>query len=880
MRRLRAWALRLLHPFGGSRADRDLKDELECHLALHIEDNLRAGMEPAEARRAALLKLGGIAQVMEAHRDRRGVPLLDHLAQDLRCALRMFRKDPTFTSVAVLTLGLGIGANAAIFSVVNAVLLRPLPFPRAGRLVMVFATNERERVANDVTSYPNFEHWRTSTTGFERMAAFTSRGATLAGDDQAEIVGAVQATAGFFETLGVEPAIGRSFGQAEQTGGSRVAVLADGAWHRYFGGRDDVLGQSLRISEQPYRIIGVMPPGFRFLPDRPEQVYVPLAPDPDRRHGFLRVLGRLRPEASLASARSEMAVIARQLAQQYPDSNRDVGANVVPLVEAMTGDARYGLLVFLGVVTLVLLIACANVANLTLARNARRQTEFAVRTALGAGRGRLVRQLLTESAVLGLAGGCLALSLTEWTGPALASLLATSFPIPRIETTRTDIWVLGFTLAVSLATAVLFGILHALDAASAPPNEGLRDSPRSAAGSARSRRMRAILVVTETALALVLLSGAGALLKGLIVLRTTAPGFTPLNRLTVSFWLPKSRMANASARSEFYEQLLTRVKQLGSVASAALVANPPLSGGYDTLGFHIPGRPDPADGYFNANFNLVTAGYFHTLGIPIRAGRDFTAEDTANASPVVIINQTAARQFWPGQDPVGGQILLPESRGTGRTLTVIGVVGDVRQLALGRLPRPEIFLDFTQPTPDWPWVSLVVRTTTDPMQAVGSIKAVARSVDRDAPIARIGTFDEAISGSLVQPRVYTQLLGAFAALALTLAAVGLYGVVSYTVAQRTHEMGIRMALGARPADLLHMILRQGLRLAVIGSAVGLAGGVALTRLLSSLLPGVEPNDPWTLVSVCALLLGVSIAASYLPARRGSRIDPLVCVRQL
>jgi predicted permease len=873
MRRVRAFLLRLMGTFTRARRDREFSDELKSHLAMHVEDNIRAGMSPGDARRDALMKLGGLAQARETYRDRSGLPFVDRLFQDVRVGARMLRRNPVFAAVAVLTLGLGVGANAAIFSVVNAVLLRPLPYPDAERLVLVWATDTKRGVTEDVASYPDVEDWKAQNRSFEGMAAFTERGAMLAGADQAVLVPALQTMPGFFETLGVSPAMGRTFRAEDQDPGSRVVLLSDAAWKQHFAGRADVLGQTLRVNEQTHTVIGVMPADFRFSPVEPEQIYTPLERDPSRNHGFLRTVARLRPNVSRAAAQADMDAITRRIAEQYPRSNRYIGANVMRLVDAIAGATKPGLFLSLGVVAMVLLIACANVANLLLSRNASRQRELAVRTALGASRLRLTQQLLTESLLIALSGGALGLLLATWAAPLLAALLADNFSMPRIDGTRTDGRVLGFTLLVSFATALLFGGLHAVAAASSPDlGGGLRDSGRTTTASARAGRIRSVLVIAETALALMLLAGAGSLLKSLLVMRNTAPGFTTQNLLAVGFWLPKSKLDHAPARLRFFEGVITRVAALPGARSAALIANLPMSGSSDRLGIWIVGRSDPPS---STNVNIVSPGYFQTLGIPMRAGRAFTDGDSAGAPPVVIINESTAKKFWPGENPLGRQLKF---RSDGTPVTVVGVAGDVRQMNLATAPQPEIYINYLQPTPDWPWLTLVVRADADPASLAPSIKAIARSEDPNVPIAQMRTFDEVLSGSLAEPRIYTMLLGAFAGLALALAGVGLYGVVAYTASQRTHEMGIRQALGAARRDILRLVLRQGLALSIAGPGLGLLGAVALTRLLKSLVPAVEPGDPLTLLAVSALLMAVALAAAFLPAERASRVDPLIALR--
>lgn len=879
MRGLRALLLRFAAALSPGRLDRELAAELESHVALHVEDNLRSGMTPVEARRQALLKLGGVTQTQERYRDRRGLPLLEHLVRDLLYGLRMLRRNPGFTAIAVLTLGLGIGANTAIFSVINAVLLRPLPYPQPRDLVLVWGTNTENGDTEDVISYPTFEDWRARSRSFERMAAFTSRGMALSKGDRTELVPALQVTPGFFELLGVSPALGRTFRPGEEEEGApKAAILSHGVWKRYLGGRADVLGKTIRANEEIYTIAGVMPADFRFSPAEPEQIYVPLVRESNRNHGYLRVLGRLRPDVSMRRAQAEMDVLASRLAQQYPKTNAGTGVNVMPLVDALAGNVRSGLVILLGVVLLVLLIACTNVANLMLARSAARQRELALRAALGAGRKRLLQQLITESTALALAGGVLGLLLASWTSRLLARLLAQSFPIPRIETTGVDAWVLGFAFFLSLATGLLFGALFAPVAASPNLDESLRESGRTAAGSRRGRRLRGFLVITETALALVLLAAAGLLLKNLWVMRNTAPGFEPERVLAADFRLPPEKYAEASARIQFFASLLEHAEALPGVSSAGLVTSLPLGGGSDSLAFHIVGRPDPPpEEAFSADFNVVSPGYFRTMGIPVRAGRELTREDS-NGEPGVVINETAARQFWPGEVPLGKTILLPVDDNQTVRLTVRGITADVRQRGLGIPPQPEIFLNALQPGPPWNSFTLVVRTQGEPGALAGGVRELVRTIDPSVPVPQVKTLAEILAASLAVPQVYTLLLGIFAALALILAAVGLYGVISYTVTQRTPEMGVRLALGAKPAAVARLVLRQGLTLSLTGTGIGLVAALAVARLLTRLVPGLEPGDPLTLTAVSALLIAVSLAASYFPARRASRVDPTTALR--
>ncbi|HEX8879277.1 MAG TPA: ABC transporter permease [Candidatus Acidoferrum sp.] len=868
-------AARLLALFRRRSLDRELDAELRSHLDMAVERNLAQGMSREQARRQALLDFGGLQQTKEIYRERRGLPFLDALFQDLRYAFRMLGKSPGFTSIAILTLALGIGANTAIFSAINAVLLRPLPFPNANRLVFVWATDRQRGIQEDVTSYPNFEDWKAQSKTLEALAAFTTRSAVLSNGERAEMVPAIQGTPGIFELLGSSPELGRTFRQEEgEPGLSHVLILSDAFWRERFAGRTDVIGQTLRVNEEPYTIVGVMPAGFRISRERPEQVYAPLVRDPHRGHGFLMVLGRLRPGVSVREARTEMGAIAKRLEEAYPNGNRGVGVNIVPLIDAMAGAVKTGMMIFLGVVGLVLLIACTNVANLMLARGTSRMKEIAVRAALGAERQRILRQLLTESTVLALAGGATGLLASYWISRALVESLK-QFNVARLADTHTDTGVLLFTLAVSLVTGIFFGAVFAFSVGSPRLNEALHHSRRQSTDGGRGGRLRGALVVAETAMALVLLAAAGVLLKSVLVMRGTAPGFQTENRLAIEFWLPPKKFSGDSRRIQFFKEALARAEAVHGVHSAALVADLPLGGGFDSLSFHIAGQPDPAPGKpFQSLFNVASPGYFSTMGIPLQAGREFSDDDSADTTPVIVINEAAARRFWPGEPPLGKQISLS---GTAM-LTVVGVVGDTRQVSLGSAPRPEIFLNYMQSSPEWSWLVMVARTEGGAALLRAALKSAAQQVDPAVPVTRVLPMDEVLALSLAQPELWAGLLAVFAVLAVVLAAVGLYGVVSYLVAERTHEMGIRMALGAKRSDVFSLVVKQGLRLTLGGTLIGIPCALAAAQLLVHLVPNVRPGDPSTLTAVSALLLSVAFAASYIPARRATRVDPIVALR--
>ena len=857
--------------------DEDLAAELDSHLQLHVDDNLRAGMTPEAARRHALIALGGVDPTKERYRERRGLPFADTVRQDVGYAVRTLRKNPGFAATAIATLALGIGANTAIFSIVNAVLLRPLPFKDPGRLVLVFATDTKRSDRFDVTSYPSFEDWRSQNHSFESMTAYVSRSLTLGLAGETIVASGQRVTSTLFEVLGVEPAIGRRFRADEQQAGSPAAViLSDGIWRRQFGGAATAIGQTLVIDDEPHTVVGVMPPGFTIEQADDEDLYLPLQIESNRGHGYLRVIGRLRQGVSLAQARDDMGGISARQAALFPRYH-DGGATLLTMTDGLARYARAGLYTMLTVVVLVLLIACANVAGLMLARGSSRRHELAVRAALGAARSRLVRQLLTESALLAAAGGVLGVLAANGIAHALATTMAAQFRAPRLDSVSIDATVLAFSATVSLATGVLFSVLPAFVSAASDLNDALREGGRSGTAS-RAPRLRSALVVLETSLALVLLAGAGTVMKTFLALRATHPGFESAHVLALDLFLPQPRFARQADRARFLTDALAKLRAVPGVRSAAFVADLPLNHGIDSQRCHIPGRPDPAPGkMFSSGFNLATAGYYRGMGIVIREGREFTDADGPGAAPVIVINETAARTFWPGVSPIGHQIDWPADE-TSVVLTVVGVTADVRHIGLGEPPRPEIFASSMQAPLAWPSIELVVRASGDPTALAEPVRAALRAADPHVPVQRVNTLDAIVSKSIVEPRLYTLLLGAFAALAMVLAAIGLYGLIAYSVTQRTHELGVRVALGASRGEIVRLVIGQGMRLALAGAAVGLAAALATARLVAGLVKGTEPNDPATLVAVVTVLLAVAAAATYLPARRAARVDPMTALR--
>ncbi|HEX8694648.1 MAG TPA: ABC transporter permease [Longimicrobium sp.] len=810
---------------------------------------------------------------------------MDTLLQDLRYALRTLRKSPGFTAVAVLTLALGIGANTAVFSVVEAVLLRSLPFRDPDRLV-VFWNRYAEGLSKGAISPPEFADQRRMLREFEGVAAVTDWGVNLTGRGEPERVRGYRVSPNLFSVLGVAPARGRAFAPGEGVEGNReVVVLSDELWRRSFGADPAVLGSAVRLNDQTYTVIGIMPRGVRF-PDAPgllfperADLWVPRAWEQeadDRGNQYLRVVGRLRQGTTPERLRADLRGLAAGFKTADPDRYSEAkgwAPVAVPLGEEYVGEVRPALLVLAGAVGLVLLIACANVANLLLARSAARRREVAVRAALGAGRGRLVRQLFTESLVLALAGGSLGVLLAAWGVATLARTGPQS--IPRLEAATVDPRVGAFALGVSLLTAVLFGLAPALALARGGAPAALAAGARGTADPSR-RRARSLIVAAEVALAVVVLVGAGLLLRSFAALLGTDPGFRTQGVLTFQVGLPFAKYDEPAKQTAFYEEMLARVSTLPGVRTAAVVRPLPLSGDGWGGSFMVKEQPVPPGGnYPHAEYAAVTPGYFRAMGIPLGAGRDFTMADRAGAPEVVVVDRWLAEKYWPGQDPIGKQISVA-GRPDSVFATVVGVVGHVRSGGLHLEGEPQIYLPFLQR----PFTAnyAVVRADGDPLRLAGAVRAEVRAIDRDIPLAKVRTMEQVVSSAMAQRQFSLLLISVFALSALVLAAVGIYGVASYTVAQRTREIGIRMALGARAADVLRMVVREGLVLVGAGVALGTLGALALSRLLTGLLYGLGAADPPTYVGVALLIAAVAVAASVLPARRAARVDPAVALR--
>jgi putative ABC transport system permease protein len=800
---------------------------------------------------------------------------MDTLFQDVRYAVRTLLKNPGFTAVAVIALALGIGANSAIFSVVNAVLLRPLQFEKPEQLVLVWEKRMALGRVRNPASPPDFNDWRAQNQVFEDMAAYVGGGFSLTGGDEAERLQGANVSPSLFPVLRARPLVGRAFQDDEDKPGSDpVVILSYGLWQRRFGADPDIAGKTIRLDDKAYTVAGVMPAEFAF-PNKTAEVWVPLKLDQEElnnRGGHsLNVVARMKPGVTIEQARAEMDAIASRLEQQYPQVNTGHGANVFPLYEEVVSGVRPALIVLLGAVAFVLLIACANVANLLLARASSRQKEIAIRTALGARRGRIVRQLLTESVLLSLIGGLIGTLLALW---GLDLLLAVGGnTIPRAKEIKLDTTVILFTLLVSFITGIIFGLVPALQASKPDLNESLKEGGRGASAGFRRNRVRSIFVVAEVAICLVLLIGAGLMIKSFARLVNVSPGFNPESMLAFNVSLPNSKYGGKQQVTAFFQQTLERISALPGAQSSAAVAGLPLAGGFGSRYFSIEGRPpQPAGQGFNANVNISSPGYFQAMNIPFVEGRDFDDRDSGKSPDVVIINQEMARRYWPDEDPIGKRLAV----GNGPWREVVGVVGDVKQSGLDVETRPEMFWPYYQM--GLPFATIVVRTKGDPKAMAAAVRGEMQAIDKDLPIYNVKTVEEIISESVAPRRLNMLLLGTFGGLALVLAAVGLYGVMSYSVAQRTREIGIRMALGADQGVVMRLVLSQGMALALIGVAVGVGASLLLTRLMSSLLYGVSATDPVTFAAISLMLVGVAGAASYVPARRAMKVDPMIALR--
>jgi putative ABC transport system permease protein len=865
--------------FRANAFDRDLQEEMRLHVEMRQQALIRDGLAPDAARAAARRQFGNATLLRETSGDAWGWRGVEHLAQDLRYGARALARTPGFTLLAMLTLALGIGANTAIFSVVNAVLLNPLAYRDPDRLVTLL------HYGNAPVAAANYIDWRDQSHSFDAMAAAEFWTPNLTGTDTPESIPGLHVTPNLFPLLGIAPLMGRTFPPAgDDAVPAPEVVLSYRLWQRRFGGDPNVLGRPMLLDGSSYTIVGVMPADFHFAPfwATRAELWVPMSFG-DRIHNrggnSLRVFARLKQGATLASARAEIATITGLLERQFPGTNR--GVAVTPLKENVVGKVETPLLIVLCGVGFVLLIACANVAHMLLARTADRQREIAVRTALGAGRGRVMAQFLTENLLLAGMGAAGGLLLAYWGVRALVALSPAD--IPRVGTVAVNSRAILFLLAVTAVTVALFGLAPAIQSNAANLSAALKEGGRGGSDGVARNRVRGFLVASEFALAFVLLVGAGLMIRTFAALEAVNPGFDPHHVLSMVVSVAGSREAAEGPRELFYRQLLERVPGVPGVEAVGAINHLPLAGDLWEWDFQIEGRPKPRPGESPGTvYRIVMPGYFETMRLPILHGRAIAAADDSRAPGVVMINEAAAKRYWPGEDPIGQRITIEK----GIWVTIVGVCANARQYDWATEPEPEAYLAGLQdrfflggPDSHVSYITLVIRTAGNPADMAPAVKQTVWSTDRNLPISQVLTMDQAVADATAQPRFLMLLLAIFAAVALLLAAVGIYGVMSYVIARRTHEIGIRISLGATRGNVLRMVLRQGMMQALAGSAVGVGAALVLTRLMSRMLYGVRPADPLTFAAVPLVLGAAALAAICVPARRATRIEPTVALRQ-
>ncbi|HYP02599.1 MAG TPA: ABC transporter permease [Pyrinomonadaceae bacterium] len=876
MTRLSQLWQQILHYVWRAHFDREMEEEMRFHLEMKAEENVASGMTPEEARRVARRQFGNETRLREASREMWGFASMETILRDVRFGARMLAKHKVFTLIAVLTLALGIGANTAIFSVVNAVLLRPLPFPDSERLVYFEGINPSKGITDSHLSVPDFAEWREQVQEFEQMAGFATGGALLVADEQAERVRGTSVSADFFPLFRT----GALHGRALQPGDEKpdaplVAVLSHALWRRRYASDPRVVGTQIRVGQVSTTVVGVMPPQFTY-PGQTE-IWFPRAfnPSAERRDNrYLEVVARLKPDATLAQAQARMDAINARLAQTYVETNSGWGVKAMNLRERLVGDMQTPLLVILGAVALVLLIACGNVANLLLARAAARSKEFALRGALGASRMRIVRQLLTESFLLSLTGGAAGLLISLWLTKLLVGMLPAG--TPRSDEIGLDARVFVFAFAVSLLTGILFGLAPALQTLRFDLNQTLKGGGRTGSEGSRHNRATSLLMVSEIALSFMLLAGAGLLARSFMRLSDVNYGFNPTGVLAMRLTASGSKYTAGSARAELSRQTLERVESLPGVEAAGAVLSLPLDGDNYSVGrsFIREGRPATPEESASAAYLVATPGYFRALQVPLVAGRDFTKQDTEKSPMVVVINETMAKRFWPGESPVGKRIIIWRDEKFPRE--IVGVVGDTREEPW-QPAGAQMYVPYAQDA-NWGSLSLVVRSSADPAALTAAVRKEVHALDKTIPVYNARPLSDVVAVALAERRASTLLVGAFAILALLLALVGIYGVTAYHVTMRTHEIGLRMALGAQAHHVLRHVVGQSLRLTLVGLALGLCGALALTRVLESLLYDVRPTDPVTFAASAALLGAAALIACLLPARRATKVDPLIALR--
>jgi len=866
---------------------RDLTEEIEQHLAEKTEALMAEGMGREDAERAAKREFGNVTRIEERGREAWMWPLAESLWADARFAVRQLAKNPGFALTAIGTLALGIGATTAIFSLVNTVLLRPLPFPEQDRLMWLSQQDHSlPGVAAESLSYPDYFDWRAQNHTLSGIASYVGGGVMLEANGASQRLDGQEVSSNFFQVLGVAPMLGRDFRWEDEQAEHRTVMLSYALWQSTFGSARDIAGKTVRMDGHNYTVAGVMPQGFEFPLESPAPALWKSNADAaggngsrsEQRGGdVLGVIGRLKPGVTAAQAKADLSVVAANVAKANPDDNKQYySALVEPELAHMTGDTRPALRVLFGAVTLVLLIVCANVAGLLLARGSRRSAEFALRAAIGASRAAIIRQLLVESVTLSLAGGAAGVALAYALLHASVRLMPVG--VPRIEDAQINGRVLLFDLALSLVTGVLFGALPASRLARSAPAQALREGSRNVAGGRGQNRVHNGLVIAQTAIGLVLLVGSGLMIRSFLHILSVDPGFDPKHVITARIMISREQF-NHDQRYEFFERVIERVSALPGVQSASAAWPLPMSAGHASISFNIAGRPVAKGDEPSESLGVAMPGYFETMRIPLVAGRLFGEQDGVKGAPTIIINQVFARKYFPGQNPLG-QHLQP---GVGDDVfnhpmrEIVGVVGDIRQQGLTTSIEPQFYLPYAQAVITAPY--LIIRTAGDPLVFGETLRAAMHDLDKNAPLYQVSTLEDYVSKSAAQPRFQTFLFACFAGIALLLAAIGLYGLLSYMVAQRTLEIGLRMALGAQRSDVLGLILRRGLALALIGVAAGLVIAALLTRLLAGMLYGIRPTDPLTFAATAGVFLVVSIAASSVPAYRAARMDPMKTLRE-
>jgi len=876
--------LRLRSLFRRSHADQELHDELWDHVERKAQENAADGMPWQEARRAALLEMGGVEQTKEKCRDARRVNWIHDLIQDLRHGLRMLRRSPGFAVVAVVTLALGIGANTAIFSIVNAVLLRRFPYPDPNQLVLIFDVPSDQPDALSGISFRDFTDCREHNHVFSEMAGNAFHDLTLTGAGDPFIVNAAGVTPQIFPVLGAKPLAGRTLLPEDgERDAAPVAVVSENLWRSRFASDPALIGRSIDLDMRPFTVVGILPASFGYPDGAPRQdVWIGVAQDPlfgpRLSQPGSRVVGgiaRLKPGVSLAQAQAEMATLGARLAKQFPGEDSGLTIRIEPYRKFVVGDVKSPLLIMLGAVGLVLLIACANIANLLLSRATSRRREIALRIALGAGRARIVRQLLTESALLGLLGGVAGVLLAVWGVWSFRPFLPSE--VTQISSVQVGGSVLAFALLLSLAAALAFGLAPAMLATSSNWAANLNQGGERT-GQRGGQQVRSLLAIAEVSLAMVLLVAGGLLIRSFALVTSVYPGFDPSNVTEAEVSLPQFQYSVPQEWTAFSNQLLARLHEQPGLRDSALAAPLPMDRqGEATLGFSIVGDPPlPVGKSPTADYATVSPDYFRTMRIPLLRGRFFFEQDSPSSPKVAIVSQALVRRYFPNQDPVGKQMRFGFPPNSDVSREIVGIVGDVRDVALGRNPGPMMYVPFAQ-APLYGG-EIVVRSSLDASSVAAGIRQAVRSIDKNLPVTDMEPLNDALGKSISQERFRTFLLGCFSAIGLVLAAVGVFGVISYSASQRTHEIGIRIALGAGRRDVLRLIMGQGIQLALFGLGIGIVAAFLLTRLMSSLLYDVSASDPLTFAAVTTLLLGVALVACYIPARRALRVDPMVALR--